>query len=333
MLIPEVFAYREARNSAPRVGIWPGPCVFTCPTAIAGGALLEGFTRDMNTIRRDGRDDTGEQDVRELRQRFAGEPPMPPEAVSEPHVRHKEDVPHEHAIPDFYGLQEPDEVDTELMALVDEGVLNFGWDPEQQEFVYWLREDEPALVKQPDPAPKPRSRRAKRSRRPKPLYRRTMLTLVASLAPFVVGMTTEAALDQWDHRHKPTMDQPDIASDDLPVPTATPTPTHNTFRPTRSAYQDAVRHAKVTTSPTVEKPGSYVGKHRKVIGNHLSNPSGKPKKDTSKPKNTAPASPTPSGTVAKTTPLRTAPSVPDEGRGAVQEVVHNVLAPVETLLK
>jgi hypothetical protein len=158
-----------------------------------------------------------------------------------------------------------------------------------------------------------------------------MLTLVASLAPFVVGMTTEAALDQWDHRHKPTMDQPDMASEDLPAPTATTT--HNTFRPTGSAYQNAAQHAKVTTSPTVEKPGSYVGKHRKAIGNHLSKPSGKPKKDTSKPKNTAPAPPTPSGTVAKTTPKRTAPSVPDEGRGAVQEVVHNVLAPVETLLK
>jgi hypothetical protein len=249
---------------------------------------------------------------------------MPAGSTNEPHVRHKEDVPHEHAIPDFYGLQEPDEVDTELMALVDEGVLNFGWDPEQQEFVYWLREDDPALVKQPDPAPKPRSRRAKRSRRATPLYRRTMLTLVASLAPFVVGMTTEAALDQWDHRHKPTMDQPDMASEDLPVPTATAT--HNTFRPTGSAYQDAAQHAKVTTSPTVEKPGSYVGKHRKVIGNHLSKPSGKPKK-------TAPASPTPSGAVAHTTPKRTAPTAPDEGRGAVQEVVHNVLAPVETLLK
>ncbi|MGW0626130.1 hypothetical protein [Streptomyces sp. NPDC002758] len=231
----------------------------------------------MNTTRRDGRDDTGEQDVRELRHRFAGEHSAPTGIPNEPHVRHKEDVPHEGSIPDFYGLGEEDDgIDEELSALVDAGELCMGWDSDTEEIIYWLPQETP-LAEEPEPAPKRPSRRAhKTPRKHAALYRRAVLTLVASIAPFFVGMTAEAAMDMHAERTHP-MDQPDMVGNEVPTPTptaaATDTPLDaegtvdtSDYRPTGSSYALAARHAKATTYPTTEKPGTYVGKHRKAHG-------------------------------------------------------------------
>lgn len=247
--------------------------VFTRSTAPNGERVVGGVHRAMNTIRRDGTgDDTGEQDVRELRRQASNEAAP----RSEPHVRHREDVPHEHAIPDFYGPEdnviEGDEVDAELSELVDSGELCMGWDSERQEVIYWLPEDN-EVVGQREPAVKKRSLRARKPRRRSSAYRRVILTLAACIAPFIVGMAAEAALDMHAE-HNPSMDQPDMVGNTVPD-AATTKPRAGAPKRIR-VYQlsDAGRaktgkHAKVTTSPTVEKPGSYVGKHRKVIGDTI----------------------------------------------------------------
>jgi hypothetical protein len=280
----------------------------------------------MNSIRRDGRDDTGEQDVRGLRHRFAGEPTEPTGITNEPHVRDKEDVPHEGSIPDFYGLSYEDEIDAELSALVDAGELCMGWDSETQEIIYWLPE-EPKAAEQPEHAPTPRSHRARKRSN---VYRRAVLTLVASIAPLFVGMAAEAALDMRADSARP-VDQPDMAGAEMPTPPA-PAPAVNlstsleSYRPTGSSYQLAAKHARVTTSPTVEKPESYVGKHRKALGKHLAERAKASRKTESKPPRHH-LSGAPKRPVTSQAPHRLDSNTPAE------HVVEGILAPVESLLK
>jgi hypothetical protein len=278
----------------------------------------------MNSIRRDGRDDTGEQDVRELRHRFAGEPTEPTGITNEPHVRHKEDVPHEGSIPDFYGLSYEDEVDAELSALVDAGELCMGWDSDTQEIIYWLPE-EPEAAEQP----KPRSHRARKRSN---VYRRTVLTVVAAIAPLFAGMAAEAALDMHADSSRP-MDQPDMAGAVVPTPPA-PAPsqavTHSTsldtYRPTGSSYRRAASHVEVTTSPTVEKPESYVGKHRKALGRHIAERAKASRKTESETPRRH-LSDAPEDPVTSHAPSKQDPNTPAE------IVVHGILAPVASLLK
>jgi hypothetical protein len=283
---------------------------------------LEGFTRAMNTIRREGTgDDTGEQDVRELRRRHAGNDPLP---RSEPYVRHREDVPHERALPDFYGLED-DGIVTELSELVDAGELCMGVDPDSGEVIYWFPEAEEP--EQPQPAP-PRSRRAHKQRKRSSLYRRTLLTVVASLAPFFVGMTAEAALDMHAERNHP-MDQPDVVGDEIPSPSPTAqtasdvTHTVHSYRP--YVPVTTTRRAGVTTSPTVEKPGSYVGKHRKALPKRIATASKTPKKPESKAPEPA-ATTTPKPATAPPAPAKQQPHTPAEA------IVNGLLGPVEAIL-
>jgi hypothetical protein len=276
----------------------------------------------MNMIWRDDASDTGEQDVRELRQRHAETAPAP---RSEPHLRDKEDVPHEGSLADFYGLED-DGIEAELSALVDAGELCMGWDSETQEVVYWLPEV-PELVEQP--APEPRSRRARKPRKRSSIYRRTVLALAASVAPLLVGMAAEAAVDMHADSPHP-MDQPDMAGAEVPTPSATVQAATTTglsnYRPTGSSYQLAARHAKVTTSPTVEKPGSYVGKHRKALGKHIAESAKASRKTESKtPRHHLSGAPRPS--VAPPSRTKQDPNTPAE------HVVNSILGPVESLLK
>jgi hypothetical protein len=286
----------------------------------------------MNSIRRDGRDDTGEQDVRELRHRFAGEPPAPTGMPNDPHLRDKEDVPHEGSLADFYGLED-DGIDAELSALVDAGELCMGWDNETQEVIYWLPE-EPKLTERPEQAPKPHSRRARKPRKRSNIYRRTVLTLVASIAPLFVGMAAEASLDMHADRTRP-MDQPDMAGADVPAPTPAPstsvqdavdTASVSGYRPNGSSYENAAKHARVTTSPTVEKPESYVGKHRKALGKHITVRPKASRKTESKTPRPSPAV-TSKPPVTSDAPSRQDPNTPAE------IVVHGILDPVASLLK
>jgi hypothetical protein len=282
----------------------------------------------MNSIRRDGRDDTGEQDVRELRHRFAGEPPAPTGMPNDPHLRDKEDVPHEGSLADFYGLED-DGIDAELSALVDAGELCMGWDSETQEVIYWLPE-EPKLTERPEQAPKPHSRRARKPRKRSNVYRRTVLTVVASIAPLFVGMAAEAALDMHADSSRP-MDQPDMAGADVPAPAPSApvqdaVDTSSDYRPNSSNYQLAAKHARVTSSPTAEKHESHVGKHRKA-----------PEKPTTvRPKasrKTESKTPIPSPAVTAKPPATSdAPSRQDPNTPA-EIVVHGILDPVGSLLK
>jgi hypothetical protein len=270
-------------------------------------------------------DDTGEQDVRELRRLYGGDEYAP---KSEPYVRDKEDVPHEHAIPDFYGLEEGvpslQEVKDELSELVDAGELCMGWDEEEQSFVYWFPEGSD-LVQQPAPAPEKPSRRTRKPRRRRNVYRRSLLILAASVAPFFFGMTAEAALDMHAE-HKLPMDQPDMAGDEVPLPAASAqdaAPVVHTYR--HYVPATPARHAKATTSPNVEKPDSYVGKHRKTLPKPVATAQKKPKKPESKaPKPAATATPKP--TAAPSVPSAQKPDTPAEA------VVNTLLRPVAGLL-
>jgi hypothetical protein len=285
----------------------------------------------MNTIRRDGTgDDTGEQDVRELRRRHAGSDPLP---TYEPYVRHREDVPHEDALPDFYGLED-DGVDAELSELVDAGELCMGVDPATGEVVYWFPEESTPAEEHGAPAPEPRNHRARRPRKRSTLYRRTVLTLVASVAPFFVGMTAEAALDMHAERAHP-MDRPDVAGDEMPEPAPTEDVsdvtgyTHYVPASSGSRPLTPARHAKVTTSPTAEKPDSYVGKHRKALPKHAVaavKATKKPESKTPKPAATAPAK-------TATTTAPKPPSPPkQEPHTPAETVVNGLVGTLESLL-
>jgi hypothetical protein len=247
---------------------------------------------------------------------------------NDPHLRDKEDVPHEGSLADFYGLED-DGIEAELSALVDAGELCMGWDSDTQEVIYWLPE-EPKLAEQPEHAPQPRSRRARKVSKRSNIYRRTVLTVVAAIAPLFAGMAAEATLDMHADRSRP-MDQPDVAGAEVPTPSATvqaaaTTTSLSNYRPTGSSYQLADRHARVTTSPTVEKPGSYVGKHRKALGKPITGRSKASRKTESKTPRPS-AAVTPKRSVTLPSPTERDPNTPAE------RVVDGLLSPVESLLK
>jgi hypothetical protein len=295
----------------------------------------------MKSIRRDGRDDTGEQDVQELRRRFAGGFPAPADMPDhQPHVRDKEDVPHEGSLADFYGLEDDDtpslqEVKDELSALVDEGELCMGWDAEEQAFVYWLRE-EPELAEEPEPSPERPRRSRRKARRRMSAPRRVLLTLAASVAPFLIGMVAEASMDMHYERTHPDV-EPDMADaeasttgSDIEPQTATVALAQD-YRPTAVDYANSGRHAAPTTSPNVEKSNSYVGKHRKEIGTPISKlaEEGHGKKAGPKHPHLAagdPKKPHPADSPGRKKPPRQKP------HNVVEHVVSTVLGPVEALL-
>jgi hypothetical protein len=295
----------------------------------------------MNTIGRDGQD-TGEQDVRELRRLHAGGTHTP-SVDNIPYVRHKEDVPHEDALPDFYGLDECEfpsihEVKDELSEMVDAGELCMGWDAEQQAFVYWFPEEAEEVWEELAPEPAPTSRRKPRKGHRKGL-RRALLTVAATVAPLFMGMVAEAALD--DHVHHQTNTDPDLVADDWQPTTLHTAPIANTstlgYLETRPDSDSYARHARPTTSPTVEKPNSYVGRHRKDIGTAVSGVKpGRQKKNTSKVPGNSAAAHAKTPTASDSSTSTTAPAVPSRHKpkheNPVQEVVHNLLSPVQTLL-
>jgi hypothetical protein len=284
----------------------------------------------MNMIWRDDANDTGEQDVRELRQQHAETAPMP---LNEPHLRDKEDVPHEGSIPDFYGLSYEDEVDEELSALVDAGELCMGWDSDTQEIIYWLPE-EPKLAEQPEPAPKLRSHRARKPVARSSWQRRIMLTVAATIAPFFIGMTAEAAMDLHAQGTHP-MDRPDMAGNDVPVPepsktavaTSARTAVVNTYRPTGSSYQMAAQSPEETATTTADKPKAPAGKHRRVPTKHRD---GARVKTSGKTESKTPNR-------ADQTPLKHLPALSPPSRPRidtpVETVVTSILGQAESLLK
>jgi hypothetical protein len=289
----------------------------------------------MNRIRRDDAGDTGEQDVRELRRLYGGTPeavPTLPLADAGPFVRDKEDVPHEDAIPDLYGLDnapEEDEVEEVLLHMVEDGELCFGWLEDRQEFGFWYPEDEPVQPAAPTPEPAPEPARVSRRRPRRSLGRRLLLGLAATIAaPFAVGLCAYAAEEGEHHAHHP-MDRPDNTSNDIPMgaggvreaddadyqpqtASATPLPA--------SASTKRPKHAKPSAHPETPRVKTTAAKHAK------------------KPATTANKGPSAllSGTptVKVTLPAPSTAPVPSTGKheGPLSTVVNTLLAPVGALL-
>lgn len=240
----------------------------------------------MNMIRRDEADDTGEQDVRDLRRIFGeGEAVSPTRSLMDvgPYVRHKEDVPHEDAIPDLYGLDntsERDEVEETLLQMVEEGELCFGWLEDRGEFGFWhcddlegsqycptSEPDGPQSACKPEPVPERVSRR-----RPKrPLARKILLGVAASItAPFAIGVVAYAA-EQGEYQggQSQPIGRPDLTSDDIPEQhSAADAGNTASYQPldtsrTPSPAPSRVKHAKPSTQQETPKAPISTGKHAK----------------------------------------------------------------------
>jgi hypothetical protein len=221
----------------------------------------------MYTIRRGGSEDTGEQDVRELRRRFAEPTPI---TAPETYTPRQEDASHDTASSNFCGVVQGDEVSTTLAEMVDSGELHLGWDEQRQEFVYWVPEgveisdgcEEEEDVFEPIPVPALSSTRTRGHRRaPKPrssICRRTVMAVVASLAPFFIGVAAEAAISK--HAYQPGMDHPDVTGNDWEQPEPDPTPN---YRPATGGSGTVAKRTSTITPPTEQKAQDYVGKHRK----------------------------------------------------------------------
>lgn len=307
----------------------------------------------MNTIWRDGADDTGEQDVRGLRRHFMGgngasqEKPKEAEA---PHLRDKEDVPHEGSIPDFYGLEDPFEdtaegqIEAVLLKMVDEGELCFGWIEERQEMGFWRCDDaESASACCPTPAPEPQKASSHR-RTPTTRHRvlsRAMVTLVASVtAPFAIGVAAYA-VSEAKEQHKPTVEQTDLAAEETPsqTPAATPkattptaiTPHSSISAPNANRAQGGVSEGKHRKDPEGSqhehehehdhKHGDKHGHHH-LAGEHKRHHHiGKHRRD-----NASPAPSTAPAAVASPAPR------PPGRRSTTEGLVSEVFQPVESLL-
>ncbi|MFJ6508696.1 hypothetical protein [Streptomyces sp. NPDC091879] len=285
----------------------------------------------MNTTRRDGADDTGEQDVRELRRLFGrslDDTPTRPEPDYLPFVRDKEDVPHEDALPDFYGLdnasEEDDEVTEELLQMVEDGELCFGWLEDRQEFGFWFPEEEPADLSLEIPDAPPEPVKGSRRRPKRPLFKRAFLALAATVAaPFAIGLCSYAAEEGEHHAHHP-VDRPDLVSDDVDtddVREMSDRPAVPLDRPAASTYTQETRakgkHAKTTTKPEKATTTAPTGKHRKVTA--TPSPSAAPSKAPAHTVKVPAAAPSPSATAT-------------HHSGAVGTVVNSVLGPVVSLL-
>jgi hypothetical protein len=237
----------------------------------------------MNMIRRDETGDTGEQDVRELRRLYGDGPEVPPTLPltdNGPFVRDKEDVPHEDAIPDLYGLDnasEDDAVEEILLQMVEDGELCFGWLEDRQEFGFWYAEDASEPVT-PEPVPAPA--RVSRRRPKRPLARRILVGVAATFAaPFAIGLCAYAA-EQGEHHAHP-VDQPDLTSDDVPVggkdreADYQPLGASSAPIPTPSSTKRA-RHAKPSVHPEKPKAAASAAKHAKKAATATKGPAALP---------------------------------------------------------
>jgi hypothetical protein len=282
----------------------------------------------MNTKRRDGSDDTGEQDVRELRRLLGEGPddtPTRPLSDSGPFVRHKEDVPHEDAIPDFYGLDngstEDDEVTEELLQMVEDGELCFGWLEDRQEFGFWFPDEEPAgrpLII-PD-TPLQETKRVSRRRPKRPLLKRVVLAIAATVtAPFAIGVCSYAA-EEGEHRAHHEMDRPDLTSEDT-VNVAPHEMDDRSPAPMTTSYAAGPvtkgKHAKTYSKPEKVTTKAPTGKHRKVG---------------SAPAPSAVPSKAPAHTVKLPSATPSASPTSTSHPGAVGATVHTILSPVVSLL-
>lgn len=272
----------------------------------------------MNTTRHGGVDDTGEQDVSRLRRDLADGKLAASWLTEFPFVRHREDVPHEGALPDLYGREDDDEdlpsideIKTELSEMVDNGELCMGWDEEEQAFVYWV----------PQSTPERPSHRAPRPRRKRTMSQ-ALVTVIASMAPLCGGVAIAASAYNAHHQAAQHVTDPADVSDNAPAPQHTPAPAPlGTSRPLVEQAQKPprARHAK-EKGPDEGKSKPYVGKHRKGAPKAAHTPAKKAAGQDSGRDTGAVGAPAPS------------PSPTKQTTSVVGGLVHAVLEPVGSIL-
>lgn len=172
----------------------------------------------VSKIRSDDADDTGGQDVRELRERFSdgGQAPVVEEATLT-----------------------DEEIEAELLQMVDDGELCCGWIPERQEFGFWAVDTCTSGTCAPDPEPcgqaapvvKPVHRRVATSR----VLRRTLVTLVFVFATPLVGVAMaqnqQSAKELTDYQEAP------------------PKPSRGQWQDPESSYESPDRHTGIARIP------------------------------------------------------------------------------------
>lgn len=224
----------------------------------------------MDAVHRHG--DTGEQDVRALRQEFGEDVPTLPVFMDEgPYVRTTEDVPHEHALPDFWDDQELSDEDIEaaLFEMVDSGELVCGWIPARGEFGFWVPEPAQKPVREVPTAGRHRKIVTKVSLSLRTSALATLAALSAPIAMAGIAYTVNA------HVKQPSVNVPDASPEEFPAHTKVDKPkvedpqerpafTRHASLPTEEPKRAAPQHRNPI--PVVEFQGqkaSYVGKHRK----------------------------------------------------------------------
>jgi hypothetical protein len=235
----------------------------------------------MNTTRRDDADDTNENDVHELR-RTHGEVN---DALSSPlgkdpgpFVRDKEDVPHEDAIPDFYGLDSDaseGQVEDVLFAMVAEGTLEYGWIEERGEFGFWHVDAIFETAQEPAPEPEPVVELPAYPLPSRALHKRPRATLVrkilqgvlaAVVAPFIIGAYAYATDHQKgsDGPHgDPEMTSDDVTPDDVPGRGPAYAPLDHGHGAAVQPTPSRGRHAKPSTHPENTRPKTTRARHAK----------------------------------------------------------------------
>jgi hypothetical protein len=229
----------------------------------------------MDAVRRGGADGTGEQDVRALRHEFGEDvPALPIFKDSGPHVRAREDVPHEHALPDLWDDQElaDEDIEAVLFEMVDSGELVCGWIPERGEFGFWVPEPTQEPVQQAPTAG--RHRKLAVSKVGLAVRGSFLVGLAMISAPVAMAIGTSAARH---HVKKPSVEAPDVSPDvhtdgavidkpsakDYATPHVPESPTHTPRRPAQSAPRTSVHRRVIPAVEFLGQKAGYVGKHRK----------------------------------------------------------------------
>lgn len=231
----------------------------------------------MNMIWRDDAGDTGEQDVRELRRAYEQIREAKPDGDLVdvgPFVRNKEDVPHEGAIPDFYGLPDDttdgqDHVEDELLQMVEAGELCFGWLEDRGEFGFWFPEEKSATAPDPTPEPAPVAaapvRRSHRRVKERTIGHKILLGVAASLAaPLTIGVAAYAA----DHGQRPperNWDSPDLAAEATTNPPPSDKPNMLNYQTSQRVIRaDAAAPAPTVTVTATVTASPSAAKHAKA---------------------------------------------------------------------
>lgn len=229
----------------------------------------------MDAVRRGGAGGTGEHDARALRREFGEEiPTLPVFKDNGPYVQDKEDVPHEHALPDFWADQEVSDEDLEaaLFEMVESGELVCGWIEERGEFGFWAPEPTQEPVQQAPTAG--RHRRSAVSKISFAVRGSLLVGLAMVSAPIAMAISTDSVRD---HVKKPSAEVPDVSPDvhtdggvidkpsakDYATPHVPESPTSAPHKPAGYTPRPPAHRSVIPAVEFLGQKAAYVGKHRK----------------------------------------------------------------------